>query len=59
MEVLLDPSVHASITDEGIRKGESHEPVAMITKLGWILSGNSGTDSTCCSIKIDSDTSDL
>ena len=60
IEVLLGSSVHASIIDEGIRRGESHEPVAMNTKLGWVLSGNSGsTGSTCCSIKIDSDTSDL
>ena len=59
IEVLLDSSVHASIIEEGIRRDEPNEPIATKTKLGWVLSGNCGIGSTCCSIKVDSDTADL
>ncbi|GAB1860679.1 Gag-pol polyprotein [Camponotus japonicus] len=39
VDILLGADVYAAILQEGVRKGEPHQPVAQKTSLGWILSG--------------------
>ena len=48
IELLLGASVHASIIEGEVLRGTIGEPIAMNSKLGWIISGNSGIGSTCC-----------
>ena len=48
IEILLGSTVHAFIIEEGIRKGNPNELIAMKTKFGWVLSVNSGIGSNCC-----------
>ena len=48
IEILLGASVHASIIEGEVKRGTLGEPIAMNSKLGWIISGNSGIGSSCC-----------
>ena len=41
IDMLLGSSVHATIIELGICKGSLDEPIAMKSKFGWLLSGNS------------------
>jgi len=43
VDILLGADVYAAILQEGLRKGEQHQPVAQRTSLGWILSGAVGS----------------
>ena len=47
IQVLLGASVHALIVDGPVVRGSPFEPIAMNSKLGWIVSGNSGVGSIC------------
>ena len=47
IEVLLGAPFHASIIEGEVRKGGPLDPIAMNSKLGWIVSGNSGVGSVC------------
>jgi len=38
VDILLGANVFAAILQEGLRKGEPHQPMAQRTSLGWILS---------------------
>ena len=40
VEVLLGANVYAEIIQEGIVKGLLHQPVALNSKLGWLIIGN-------------------
>ena len=47
IQVLLGASVHASIVEGTVVRGSPFETIAMNSKLGWIVSGNSGVGSIC------------
>ena len=56
IEILLGASVHASIIKEDIIRGVLTGPIAMNSKLGWIISGNVGIGSvSCLSVVSDAD----
>ncbi|XP_029165683.1 uncharacterized protein LOC114936605 [Nylanderia fulva] len=44
--LLLGADVYASIICQGLKKERSREPIAQLTTLGWILSGNVGEAAT-------------
>ena len=53
IDILLGASVHAQIIKDGIIKGCSiNEPIATNTELGWILSGNSASSGSFCSLTV-------
>ncbi|CAB0027825.1 unnamed protein product [Trichogramma brassicae] len=39
IDVLLSTQIHARVIQEGLRKGDDNAPIAMKSRLGWILSG--------------------
>ena len=60
INILLGASVHASIIEGQERRGGPHETIAVSSKLGWIISGNSGIGSSyCLSVLSDNDESDF
>ncbi|KAG8226155.1 hypothetical protein J437_LFUL007392 [Ladona fulva] len=40
IDLLLSAAVHAQIMEGEIKKGKPGEPIAMLTSLGWMLSGD-------------------
>ena len=40
VEVLLGANVYAEIIQEGIVKGLLHQPIALNSKLGWLITDN-------------------
>ena len=48
IDILLSTTCHSSLIIGDIRRGKEHEPIATSSKLGWIISGNSGNSSNSC-----------
>ena len=48
IDILLSTICHSSLIIGEIRRGTEHEPIATSSKLGWIVSGNSGINSNSC-----------
>ena len=48
IEILRSTICHSSLIIGEIRRGKEHEPIATSSKLGWIISGNSGINSNSC-----------
>ena len=48
IDLLLSTICHYSLIIGDIRKGKEHEPIATSSKLGWIISGNSGISTNSC-----------
>ena len=46
IEILLGTAIHAAIIDN-LRRAGPLDPIAMQTKLGWIVSGNYGGGPVC------------
>lgn len=42
IDILLGSATHAEIISEGLIKGETGQPIAQKTELGWIISGGNG-----------------
>ncbi|XP_049886428.1 uncharacterized protein LOC126380891 [Pectinophora gossypiella] len=40
IDILLSADIYSKIIDEGVLRRHPNSPVAQLTKLGWILSGN-------------------
>ena len=48
IEILLGALIHALIIEGKVWRGTLNEPIAMSSKLGWIISGKSALGSTSC-----------
>lgn len=59
IDILLDASVHSQIIMGGLLTGTDLQPCAQQTKLGWILSGGSGTGRTYNCHVITNNTDDI
>lgn len=51
IDLLLGGSAHADFILSGVIKGERHQPIAQLTRLGWIISGHIQASSNFVAIR--------
>jgi len=49
IDIIIGADVFGQIIQDGIRKGSNHAPMAQATKLGWIISGPTSSQSSLVS----------